>query len=131
MIILSIFLIINFLVVVYESVMATLNPFFDGIYIIILWVLVCILLAAVILVFYFLCAIDTPGGRAVLPWAFLIAAIVNFLIFIWICVYFYGIYQRDKVWLPRGQGGEEDYEKVVEEDENHKSVTYKKSDHVT
>lgn len=137
MIILSILLVVDFGFLAYEALEVTLNPFFDGIYPLIHWILLGILLVAVFMVFYFWCAINSPGGRSVLPWAFLIAAVVNFLIFVWICAYICAIYPRDKVWLPRHSGGEEDYEKVEVDDEpkeqgmHHRTTHYRKSDHVT
>ena len=70
------------------------NKYFDPIY---LWVylgLVFFILIAVILVCYYLFAEDSRDSRAVLPWAFMIAAIASILIALWIIYYIFFMYPK-------------------------------------
>lgn len=54
---------------------------------------------AVILVCIYWCLPDSPSARAILPWPFLIASIINFLFAIWLCVYILGLYKREWVYV--------------------------------
>ena len=69
-----------------------------------------LLFVAVNLFFWYLVLKDSPGTRALIPWAFLVAAIVNLLIFIWIIYYIEAVYPGDKVYVekPRGMGSDDD-----------------------
>ena len=49
---------------------------------------------------YYWCAVDSHASRRVLPWTFLTVAIVNLLIFGWVCIYILCIYDKDKVYWP-------------------------------
>ena len=54
---------------------------------------------AVVLLFIYLVANDSPDTRALIPWGFLIGAIANFLIVIWIIIYIGFMYEEDKVYV--------------------------------
>ena len=58
------------------------------------------LLAACVIIFRYYCMKDSPSARDPLPWAFIIAAIANLLIGLWIIVYFVCLYKYDDVWIP-------------------------------
>ena len=70
--------------------------------------LVVLLFVAVNLFFWYLVLKDSPGTRALIPWAFLLAAIVNLLIFIWIIYYIEAVYPEDKVYVERHRGMDDD-----------------------
>ena len=55
------------------------------------------------LVFYYLIAKDSPSSRSVVPWALLIAAVINFLIVMWIASYISLLYPYDKVYVRKSQ----------------------------
>ena len=58
---------------------------------------------ALVLVFYYLFAKDSPSSRRVVPWALLIAAVVNFLIVMWIASYISLLYPYDKVYVRKSK----------------------------
>ena len=84
-----------------EAVLASMNDTFDGIFPVVYWILLAVFFIGVVLCYIFWCAEDSPFSRGVIPWAFLIAVIVNGLIAIWIIVYISAIYPRDKVYTPK------------------------------
>ena len=63
--------------------------------------LIVLLFVAVNLFFWYLVLKDSPGTRALIPWAFLVASIVNLLIAIWIIYYISVMYPRSKVYVER------------------------------
>ena len=52
-------------------------------------------LAAIILLFVYLCGRDSPGTRKLIPWAVLIAGIVSLLLVFWVIIYIGFMYQKD------------------------------------
>ena len=77
------------------------NEYFDVYYGIVFLIFVVILLVAVGLMSYYWIAADSKDSRAVVPWGFLLAAIANLLIFIWVLVYILALYKKDKVYVPK------------------------------
>ena len=65
--------------------------------------LVALIFIAANLFFWYLVLRDSPGTRALVPWAFLIASIANLLIAIWVIVYICSIYPEDKVYVEKVQ----------------------------
>ena len=65
-------------------------------------------LAAVILYLVYFFMKDSPRSRSLVPWAIGIAALVNLLIVIWITVYIFFIYKRDKVYITDGKKSGDD-----------------------
>ena len=126
----GILLVIDFIFILINCIMATLNPFFDDIYKYIYWAIIFVIFVAVILQIVFWCGVDSPGGRSVLPWSFLIASIANILLFIWIIVYICAIYPRNKIWLPKNSSEDADYYDDYDED-SYKAKHRVKSDHYT
>jgi len=62
------------------------------------------MIGAFIVVFIYWVTPDRAWSRAMLPWAFLVAAIACALLFAWICIYIEAIYGREVVlYLPRWQ----------------------------
>jgi len=97
----GLFLIIDFGFEVFEAVDIMLNEFMDGYYGIVYICVLVIFFIAVILQFFYWCSKDSPRARAVLPWSFLIASIVNMIIFFWIIIYVSALYEKDKVVITR------------------------------
>mmetsp|Transcript_21069 Transcript_21069/g.32642 ORF Transcript_21069/g.32642 Transcript_21069/m.32642 type:complete len:172 (-) Transcript_21069:223-738(-) len=105
----GILLLLDFVMEIFAVINYSQNEYIDSTFI---WVYVAILalfLVAFVMMCIFLCGKDSPGTRALLPWAFLIASIASFLIFIWIIVYFFCMYPGDKVYVTRAERGENDY----------------------
>ena len=73
---------------------------------------------AVVLVIIYWCLPDSPSGRAILPWPFLIASIINFLFAVWLCVYILGLYPKEWVYINR-------YTQSSNLDESEKQLAYK------
>ncbi len=61
--------------------------------------LIFIFAIAAFLYFHYLVQRDSPSTRSIIPWSLIIAAIVSFLIVIWIIVYILYIYKHDKVYI--------------------------------
>ena len=98
-IIIAILLIIDFFIEIYNVYMIYDNDFFDPIYGGLYVAILVIYFAAVILLFIYLVANDSPGTRGLVPWGFLLGAIANFLIVIWIIIYIGFLYEEEKVYL--------------------------------
>ena len=62
------------------------------------------MLAAIVLWIIYFVAEDSPGSRTLVPWAFLIYAIGSLLISLWVVIYIYGMYHRDKVYVRLWEG---------------------------
>ena len=75
------------------------NKYFDPIYLWVYVALVAALLVSVVLVFYYLFARDSKDSRAVMPWAFLTAAVASFLIVCWIIYYICFMYDKNDVYV--------------------------------
>jgi amino acid transporter len=58
--------------------------------------------AVVLYIVYFFMK-DSQKSRKLVPWALGIAAVVNFLIVVWVIVYISFIYKRDKVYVTSGK----------------------------
>ena len=72
--------------------------------------------------FYYLVAKDSPGSRALIPWALLIGAIANILLAFWIIYYISVMYPRDKVMIQKYDHDGDDFD----EDTGKKKVKYVK-----
>ena len=92
-------LIIDFCFEIFNVYLIYDNDFFDPIYGNVYVGILVIYFVAVVLLFIYLVANDSKGTRALVPWGFLIGAIANFLIVIWIITYIGFIYEEDKVYL--------------------------------
>ena len=79
---------------------------------------------AVILYFNYFIRQDSHETRTNLPIALLIASVTNFLLALWIIIYFTTIYKSDKVYLNRWDQGTHDYDDP--EDEILHSKDYRK-----
>ena len=106
----GIFLLIDFGFEIFEATDILMNEFMDEYYGIVYVCLVAGLFVAIILQFFYWCQGDSPRARSVLPWSFLIASIVNMLIFLWIIIYIAGLYPRDKVQITRYEKAEDPQE---------------------
>ena len=96
-------IIIDFVVEILNAINISENEYFSKSY---LQVYIAILIdfsVAVILVLYYFIAKDSPSSRRVVPWALLIAAVVNFLIVLWIASYISLLYPYDKVYVRKQQ----------------------------
>ena len=85
--------------------------------------LVVLLFVAVNLFFWYLVLKDSPQTRALVPWAFLVAAIVNLLIFIWVIYYIEVLYPEDKIYVEKKPTMDDDefgHHKFDEEEESPK-----------
>ena len=98
-IIIAILLIIDFFIEIYNVYVIYDNDFFDPIYGGLYISILVIYFVAVILLFVYLVATDSPGTRALVPWGFLLGAIANFLIVLWIIIYIGFMYDQEKVYL--------------------------------
>ena len=96
-------LFVDFLILLLEIWEVARNDHFneDKTYLYGLIVLAVLLFVAVNLFFWYLVLKDSPGTRALIPWAFLVASIVNLLIFIWIIYYIEVMYPEDKVYVEK------------------------------
>ena len=74
------------------------NEYFDLYYSYVYLTILFILMVAVIFQFYYWMADDSKDSREIVPWSFLLAAIANFLLVIWILVYILALYKREKVY---------------------------------
>ena len=96
-------ILIDFVVETLNAVNISENEYFSKSY---LQVYIALLIdygVALVLVFYYLFAKDSPSSRRVVPWALLIAAVVNFLIVMWIASYISLLYPYDKVYVRKSQ----------------------------
>jgi uncharacterized BrkB/YihY/UPF0761 family membrane protein len=75
------------------------NDYFDKYYFWVYLALVIALFVAVFLYLVYLMAKESPKTRDLLPWALLIAAIVNILMAVWVICYICFLYQGDKVMI--------------------------------
>ena len=80
------------------------NTVFDTWYGDVYAALLAVYFVAIILIFYYWIATDSPSTRSVLPWPFLIASVVNFLFAIWLCVYIFALYKKDWVYIQKHSG---------------------------
>ena len=103
-IVVGILLIIDFIIETYELLDLAQNEYFDPIYAYIYFGLLCVYGGAVVLYFVYLVAPDSPRTRGLTPWSLLIAGITSVLIAVWIVVYIYVLYPRDKVYIPISYG---------------------------
>ena len=76
------------------------NPYFDSSYGVVFGILLVIYLVAIVLGLVYICG----NVDAMCPLSFLLAAISNLLIGIWIIIYIYGIYQEPVVKKPVAYG---------------------------
>ena len=97
----AIILIIDFFIEIYNVFLVFDNDFFDPMYGGVYVGILVVYFVAVVLVFIYLVATDSPGTRALVPWGFLLGAIANFLIVIWIIVYIGFIYDDDKIYMKK------------------------------
>lgn len=104
----AILLVIDFFLEVITVIQYSQNEHIESTFIMVYVLLVILIFVAAILVFIYLVGTDSPGIRALLPWGFLLASIANFLIALWIIVYFFGMYPEDKVYVTRAERGEQD-----------------------
>lgn len=119
----GILIILDFFFEIFSTVDILVNENFDGVYGVIYAILVSVMFVAVVMFLYYFCARDSPSSRAVVPWAFLIAAIVNTLIFFWIIIYITAIYPKDKVLITQYEKND-DHD--LQEGESAVLVHYKK-----
>ena len=95
----SILLIVDFFLECYDLVVILQNEYFATMYGGVYAALVVVFFAGAVLVGIYLVMKDSQWTRALIPWGFLLAAIANFLIAIWIIVYICVIYDKDKVYV--------------------------------
>ena len=100
----GILLIIDFCIETYELLDLAQNEYFDPIYPNVYFALLCVYGIAVVMYSVYLFAPDSPRTRGLTPWSLLIAGIVSLLIAIWIVVYIYFLYPKDKVYIPVSSG---------------------------
>jgi len=63
---------------------------------------------AVIMQMTYWCRKDSHSARRVVPWSFLMAAIINILLLVWVIIYILAIYDKDKVPSIRYEKADED-----------------------
>ena len=95
----AILLIIDFCIECFNTYLIFDNDFFDPMYGNVMIAFLVLYFVAVVLLFIYLVANDSPDTRALIPWGFLIGSIANFLIVIWIIVYIGFMYEEDKVYV--------------------------------
>ena len=104
-IVVGILLIIDFIIETYELLDLAQNEYFDPIYAYVYFALICVYGIAVVMYTVYLFAPDSPRTRSLTPWSLLIGGIVSLLIAIWIVVYIYFLYPKDKVYIPVSYSG--------------------------
>ena len=75
------------------------NIYFDPIYLQLFLIILIPFFVAVVLLSYYLIAPESRKSRSVIPWGFLMASIASFLIFIWVTVYIFFIYNKDSKYV--------------------------------
>ncbi len=88
-------IIINFFLECLNAYSFLDNENFDSIYGIVYLCILIPYLAAVILLFVYLCGRDSPGTRKLIPWAVLIVGIVSLLLVFWVIIYIGFMYDKD------------------------------------
>ena len=71
------------------------DPIYDNVY------ATCVLgaiVASILFLIYLICK-DSRDTRSLLPLAFLVAAISFLVLGLWIIIYIFGIYEKDKVYI--------------------------------
>ena len=75
------------------------NEYFDPLYFQVYICLIILYGLAVILYQIYVLGPDSPTTRAFVPWALLLAAIVNVLIIFWVVIYINFLYDKDSVYV--------------------------------
>ena len=81
------------------------NEHFDPIYAHGYIFILVLYLGVVILACFYLFPRDSPESRATVPWTFMIAAIINALLVIWIIIYIGFLYEKDEVLIQSSGDG--------------------------
>ena len=89
---LFIFMCLN-VILIYE------NEYFDRVYPTLIAVFLVINLCAIVLWVVYFVAEDSRGSRALVPWAFLAYSVGSLLITLWVVIYIFGMYKREKVFV--------------------------------
>ena len=104
----AILLIIDFCIEVYNLIVILDNEYFDSMYGGVYAGILVVYFAAVVLLFIYLVAPDSPETRALIPWGFLVGAVANFLLVLWVIIYIGFLYENDKVYVGGMEGGSSD-----------------------
>ena len=96
-IIIAIFVYIDFFVQCVNAYFIYDNDHFDPIYFQVYVAILGIYLIGIILVSIYLFPSDSPQTRAFLPWGFLVVSIASILLVLWIIIYIGTIYEEDDV----------------------------------
>ena len=75
------------------------NDYFEANYAVVYVLLLVLLFIAVVMAIIYLILDDSRDSRELVSWAFLLAAIANFLIVLWIVIYIAFIYDRTEVMV--------------------------------
>ena len=75
------------------------NDYFEANFAVVCVLLLMLLFIAVVMAICYLFLEDSRSSRELVNWAFLLAAIANFLIVIWIIIYISFIYDRNEVMV--------------------------------
>ena len=102
-------LIIDFVLQIFNLIGVAENEYFTPIYLYGLLIIFLIFSIGTGMVFYYLCARDSPESRSVYPHGLLIASIASFLMVAWILVYFSFLYPRDKVYVKKVDGQDKEF----------------------
>ena len=99
----GILLIIDFILEIIDITDIASNEYFDKVYVQVYAILLAGYAVAVVLYIVYFFLKSTPKTRPLVYWALGIAAVVNFLIVVWIIVYICVLYKRDKVYVTNGK----------------------------
>ena len=108
MIIVGILLIIDFILEIIDITDLASNEYFDKVFVQIYAILIVGYAVSVVLFIVYFFIKNTPKSRPLVYWALGIAAVVNFLIVVWIIVYICVLYKRDKVYVTSGKKLDDD-----------------------
>ena len=108
MIIVGILLIVDFILEIIDITDLASNEYFDKVFVQVYAILIVGYAVSVVLFIVYFFLKNTPKTRPLVPWALGIAAVVNFLIVVWIIVYICVLYKRDKVYITNGKRMEDE-----------------------
>ena len=124
--VMGILLMIILAIEIFNWVLIYNNEYFESIYgVVYLSILLIHLGSAVLMLLYFVMD-DSQKSRSFVPWSFLLAAISEMLIAIWITVFIYCIYDKPKVYIfaferydfSSPSGNDESKRKYIKENKN-------------
>ena len=95
----SIVLCIDFVMECVNCYFIGTNDYFEANFAVVFVLLLVLLFIAVVMAIIYLIMDDSRDSRELVSWAFLLAAIANFLITVWIIIYIAFIYDRQEVMV--------------------------------